>query len=48
MVGFVCAVYQIASVPEGAKDAQRGHAKGGGKRKLGDNAKRERELAWTR
>jgi O-antigen ligase len=47
MVGFICAVYQIASVPQDAKDAQGDDAKSGGKRKLGD-AKRERELAWTR
>jgi hypothetical protein len=48
MVGYICAVYQIASVPQGAKDPQKDDAKSGAKRKLGDAAKRERELAWTR
>jgi O-antigen ligase len=48
MVGYICAVYQIAGVPQGAKDLQQDDVKSGGKRKLGDAAKRERELAWTR
>ena len=48
MVGYICAVYQIASVPQGAKESRQDDARSGGKRKLGDAAKRERELAWTR
>jgi O-antigen ligase len=46
MVGYICAVYQIAGVPQGVNDPQQDDAKNGGKRKLGDGAKRE--LAWTR
>jgi putative inorganic carbon (HCO3(-)) transporter len=48
MVGYICAVYQIASVPQGVTDSRQDDAKRGGKRKLGDGAKRERELVWTR
>jgi O-antigen ligase len=48
MVGYICAVYRIASVSQGAKDSQEGDAGGGSKKKFGDAAKRERELAWTR
>jgi O-antigen ligase len=48
MVGYICAVYQIASIPQGAQDPRQDDAKNGGKKKLGKAAKRERELAWTR
>jgi len=48
MVGYVCAVYQIASVPQGAEGPQQDNVRNGGNKKLGDAAKRERELAWTR
>jgi len=48
MVGYICSVYQIASVPELAKNSQQDGAGNKGKKKLGDAAKRERELAWTR
>jgi O-antigen ligase len=46
MVGYVCALYQIASVAEGVKDPS--DASSGGRKKLGNGAKGERELAWTR
>jgi O-antigen ligase len=48
MVGYICSVYQIASIPEVAKNSQQDGAGNKGKKKLGDAAKRERELAWTR
>jgi O-antigen ligase len=48
MVGYVCAVYQIASVPRGAEGPQQDDVRSGGNKKLGDTAKRERELAGTR
>jgi hypothetical protein len=48
MVGYVCAVYQIASLPEVTSSVKGKDANNGGKGKLGDGAKRERELAWTR
>jgi O-antigen ligase len=48
MVGYICAVYQIARVSEVAKDPQQDDAKGGGRKKLGETARRDRELVWTR
>jgi O-antigen ligase len=48
MVGYVCAIYQIASVPQGVEGPQQDNVRNGGNKKLGDAAKRERELAWTR
>lgn len=48
MVGYVCAVYQIASVPQSVNDAQRYDGQSEDTGKLGDDAKRERSLAWTR
>ena len=48
MVGYICAVYQIASVPQGAKGLQQDGVRRGGNEKLGDAAKREPELAGTR
>lgn len=48
MVGYICAVYQIASVPQGATDPSQTAAKTGGKGNRGDGTKRERELVWTR
>lgn len=47
VVGYVCAVYQIASVT-GTKDPQQNDTKNGDNRKRGNAAKRPRELAWTR
>jgi O-antigen ligase len=46
MVGYICAVYQIASLPPVAKDAI--EDKSSKKGKFGRAAKRERPLAWTR
>lgn len=48
MVGYVCAVYQIASAPQKENDSPQDEAGTGGKGKFGDRAKRERELVWTR
>jgi hypothetical protein len=48
MVGYICAVYQIAKVSQGARDPHQDHAKGGGRKKLGATARRDRELVWTR
>jgi putative inorganic carbon (HCO3(-)) transporter len=48
MVGYVCAVYQIASVSLSGRESTQDDAKTGGNGKLGDGAKREGELAWTR
>ena len=48
MVGYICAVYQIASAAQGDIDSPQDELKNGGKGKLGDRAKRERELVWTR
>ena len=46
MVGYICAVYQIASVAKVAKDPV--EDKSGKKNKFATAAKRERPLAWTR
>lgn len=46
MVGYICALYQIASLPPRAKDPQ--EVNGANQRKLGDAGKRPRELVWTR
>jgi hypothetical protein len=46
MVGYICAIYYIASVPQGAKSNQQDDVKSGRNKKLGDTAKGE--LAWTR
>jgi O-antigen ligase len=48
MVGYICAVYEIARVSEGAKGPRQDDAKGGGRKRLGETSKRDRELAWTR
>jgi putative inorganic carbon (hco3(-)) transporter len=48
MVGYVCAVYQIASVPQDAKDSSKNEIRTGGRGEFGDGAKREREMVWTR
>jgi hypothetical protein len=48
MVGYICALYQIASVRHGAEGPLQDDVRSGGNKKLGDAAKRERELAWTR
>jgi len=48
LVGYVCAVYQIASTPEVTSNVEGNEANNGGKGKRGDGTKRKRELAWTR
>jgi O-antigen ligase len=47
MVGYVCAIYQIASAPMDS-NSLRDDVAGGGKGRFGNGRKRERELAWTR
>jgi O-antigen ligase len=47
MVGYICAIYQIASASNGAKGILQGNIESGSNQKLGD-ARPERELAWTR
>jgi putative inorganic carbon (HCO3(-)) transporter len=48
MVGYICAVYQIATVPQVTSNSPEDDTRSGGKGKIGNGAKRERELAWTR
>jgi O-antigen ligase len=49
MVGYICAVYQIAKVSQGVRDpGQDDDDKTGGRKKLGETARRDRELVWTR
>jgi O-antigen ligase len=47
MVGYICAVYQIASVPQVEKDPLEEDAAGLEKRKLFNAAKRKRQLVGT-
>jgi O-antigen ligase len=48
VVGYICAVYQIASVPQGVSTSPQDKTSSGGKGKYGNGGKRERELAWSR
>jgi putative inorganic carbon (hco3(-)) transporter len=48
MVGYICAVYQIAGVPQGVSTSPKDETSSGGKGKYGNGGKRERELAWSR
>jgi hypothetical protein len=48
MVGYISAVYQIASVPQDLSTSPQGETSSGGKGKYGNGGKRERELAWSR
>lgn len=48
MVGYICAVYQIASVPQGDNNSPQNEFTSGGKGSLGNRARSERELVWTR
>ncbi len=48
MVGYICALYQIASVTPTTSDSEQDGTARRGKGKFGDGAKRERTLAWTR
>jgi O-antigen ligase len=45
MVGYVCAVYQIASVSPASREPQQ---QSKGDKKLPDHARRSQELVWTR
>jgi putative inorganic carbon (HCO3(-)) transporter len=48
MVGYISAVYQIASVPQGVSPSPQDETSSGGKGKYGNVGKRERKLAWSR
>jgi O-antigen ligase len=48
MVGYICAVYQIAGVAQGRNNPPPDETRSGDKGKYGNGAKRERELAWSR
>jgi putative inorganic carbon (HCO3(-)) transporter len=49
MVGYICAVYQIAKVSEGVRDPRQDDGdKTGARKKFGETARRDRELVWTR
>jgi O-antigen ligase len=48
IVGYICAVYQIAGVAQGRNNPPPGETRSGDKGKYGNGAKRERELAWSR
>ena len=48
MVGYICALYQIASKIEEGANAQNGSSTAVGKKDIGYGTDRERELAWSR
>ena len=48
MVGYICALYQIASQPSEQNSAGSGNTAGGGTKELGYGGSKERELAWSR
>jgi O-antigen ligase len=48
MVGYICAVYQIAKVYQGPKETQQDDADNRDQGKIGYGGKRNREMAWTR
>ena len=48
MVGYICAVYQIAGVAQGGSNSPLDETRSGDKGKYGIGTKRERELAWSR
>jgi hypothetical protein len=48
MVGYICALYKIASNPNEQTGAPNGNQIVGGQKNLGYDASRERELAWSR
>jgi O-antigen ligase len=47
MVGYICALHEIASIATGGKAIQQYDIESGSNKRLGD-ARRKRELAWTR
>lgn len=48
MVGYICALYEIAKRPDEATDNGMNATKNGGQKELGSGGNRERELAWSR
>ena len=48
MVGYICALYKIASKPEADDAPVKGDLTVGGQKDLGNDANRDRELAWSR
>jgi O-antigen ligase len=48
MVGYICALYQIASKPSEGNSTAGGNTTGGGMKELGYGGNKERELAWSR
>ena len=48
MVGYVCALYEIAKRPDEAADNAMNATKNGGQKERGYGGNRERELAWSR
>jgi putative inorganic carbon (hco3(-)) transporter len=48
MVGYICALYQIASKPSEENSSGSGNAASGGTKELGYGGNKERELAWNR
>jgi O-antigen ligase len=48
IVGYICALYQIASKPEAPVDGKDPKAGDGGREDLGYGGNKERELAWSR
>jgi hypothetical protein len=47
MVGYVCAIYQIASKPQSADDSRQNENRNGSK-KVAQGSGRERDLVWSR
>jgi len=48
MVGYICALYQIASKPADENSTGGGNTSGGGTKELGYGGNKERELVWSR
>jgi O-antigen ligase len=48
IVGYICALYQIASNPETRTTGSNGQAGDGGQEELGYGGNKERELVWSR
>jgi O-antigen ligase len=48
MIGYICALYNIASKPVDARDASMNNLYNGGSKQLGDGTRKEHEFAWSR
>jgi O-antigen ligase len=48
MVGYICALYEIAKKPDEPTDSSKNATKNGGQKELGYGGNREREFAWSR